>query len=102
MSDVVTNFGASLVLASSVQKAVLEVVGRAIREVTASTVRMDGDGAVGNPVQRAGANVLDDAIYDIVGAGLVRPPRLRGNLWMSMIVDPGHPRLDKFLKECGG
>ncbi len=92
---------ASLVLASSVQKAVLEVVDRAVREIEARKVNLEEDVAVRHPVQRAGERVVDDAIYDIVGAGLVRPPRLRGNLWMSMIVDPGHPRLGKFLKSLG-
>lgn len=88
---------ASLVLASSVQKAVLEVVDRAVREIEARKVNLEGDVAVRHPVQRAGERVVDDAIYDIVGAGLVRPPLWR--TWRSRI-DPEHPSLDKFLKEC--
>ncbi len=91
---------ASLVLASSVQKAVLEVVDRAVREIGGFKVDSEGDVAVYNPVEWAGARVVNEAIYDLVGAGLVRPPLWR--TWGSMNIDPDHPSLDQFLKECDG
>jgi hypothetical protein len=91
-----TNLGASWVLLRSVQKAVLEVTSRSVLETAGASASVEGDVAVRHPVLRAGANTVAESVQDFVGfQAWPRPLR-------SRVIDPGHPRLDKFLKECGG